>query len=87
MKLRNDKCVFAAEEVEYLGVLINKNGSCINLKRIASTVGVNGGDPSAASKSTRRNRAARGRIVAAGANLGFLDSCPSHLMVTNKKTN
>ncbi|KIH54937.1 hypothetical protein ANCDUO_14914 [Ancylostoma duodenale] len=30
MKLRLDKCVFAAQEVEYLGVLISKNGSRIN---------------------------------------------------------
>ncbi|EYC04035.1 hypothetical protein Y032_0090g2380 [Ancylostoma ceylanicum] len=36
MKLRIDKCVFAAKEVEYLGVLISKNGSRINPKRIAS---------------------------------------------------
>ncbi|RCN44983.1 hypothetical protein ANCCAN_09027 [Ancylostoma caninum] len=36
IKLRIDKCVFAAKEVEYLGVLISKNGSRINPKRIES---------------------------------------------------
>ncbi|KAL6734926.1 hypothetical protein Aduo_005414 [Ancylostoma duodenale] len=36
MKLRIDKCVFAAKEVEYLGVLTSKNGSRINPKRIES---------------------------------------------------
>ncbi|KIH64092.1 reverse transcriptase [Ancylostoma duodenale] len=36
MKLRIDKCVFAAKEVEYLGVLISKNGSRINPKQIES---------------------------------------------------
>ncbi|EYC05040.1 hypothetical protein Y032_0084g1747 [Ancylostoma ceylanicum] len=35
---------------------------------------------------TLRDRIAHYRIVAAVANLGFLDSCSSHLMITNKKT-
>ncbi|EYB93334.1 hypothetical protein Y032_0183g918 [Ancylostoma ceylanicum] len=51
------------------------------------TVGVNGGDPSAASNRTRRDRAAHCRIAAAVADLGFLDSCSSYSMITNKKTN
>ncbi|KIH57143.1 integrase core domain protein [Ancylostoma duodenale] len=34
MKLRLDKCVFAAKEVEYLGVLISKAGSRINPSKI-----------------------------------------------------
>ncbi|EYC17180.1 hypothetical protein Y032_0031g2317 [Ancylostoma ceylanicum] len=51
------------------------------------TVRVNGGDPSVASKSTRRGRTAHARIVAAVAYLGFLDSCSSHLTLLNKKTN
>ncbi|KHJ98185.1 integrase core domain protein, partial [Oesophagostomum dentatum] len=34
MKLRLDKCVFAAHEIEYLGVLISKRGSRINPQRI-----------------------------------------------------
>ncbi|EYC41348.1 hypothetical protein Y032_0572g135, partial [Ancylostoma ceylanicum] len=36
------------------------------------TVGVDGGDPSTASKRTRRDRAAHDGIVAAVANLGLL---------------
>ncbi|EYB98606.1 hypothetical protein Y032_0130g1560 [Ancylostoma ceylanicum] len=51
------------------------------------TVGVDGGDPPTASKRTRRDRAAHGRIGAAVANLGFLGICSSHLMLPNKKTN
>ncbi|EYC39696.1 hypothetical protein Y032_0644g1078 [Ancylostoma ceylanicum] len=56
-------------------------------KIVSSTVGVHGADPFAASKSTRRHPTAHGGIVAAVANLGFLDGCSSQLMVTNKKTN
>ncbi|EYC28166.1 hypothetical protein Y032_0008g366 [Ancylostoma ceylanicum] len=52
-----------------------------------STVSVNGGDPSAASQGTRRDRTAHARIVAAVAYLGSLDSSSSYLMITNKKTN
>ncbi|EYC27566.1 hypothetical protein Y032_0009g798 [Ancylostoma ceylanicum] len=51
-----------------------------------STVGVDGGDLSPASKSTLRDRAAYDQIVAAVANVGFLGSCSSHLISTNKKT-
>ncbi|EYC44281.1 hypothetical protein Y032_0466g1970 [Ancylostoma ceylanicum] len=40
----------------------------------SNTVGVNGDDKSVASRSTWRDRAAHGRIVAAEANLGFLDA-------------
>ncbi|KHJ77165.1 hypothetical protein OESDEN_23215 [Oesophagostomum dentatum] len=36
MKLRIDKCVFAAREIKYLGVLISKNGLRINPKRVGS---------------------------------------------------
>ncbi|EYC16191.1 hypothetical protein Y032_0034g2851 [Ancylostoma ceylanicum] len=50
-------------------------------------VGVDGFGLSAASKSTRRNRAAYHGVAAAVANLGFLDGYSSHLMLTNKKTN
>ncbi|EYC32119.1 hypothetical protein Y032_0003g1411 [Ancylostoma ceylanicum] len=39
-------------------------------------VGVNGGDPSAASKSTRRDRDAHGGIVAAKANLVTIKKTP-----------
>ncbi|EYC29882.1 hypothetical protein Y032_0005g2315 [Ancylostoma ceylanicum] len=46
-----------------------------------------GGDPSTASEGTRRNRATHDGTVAAVEILGFLGSCPSHLMLTNKKTN
>ncbi|EYB97401.1 hypothetical protein Y032_0141g2252 [Ancylostoma ceylanicum] len=42
--------------------------------------GVDSGDPFAVSKSTRRDRAAHHGIVAAVANLGFLESCSLHLM-------
>ncbi|EYC01509.1 hypothetical protein Y032_0106g3733 [Ancylostoma ceylanicum] len=42
-------------------------------KRTVCTVGVDGGDPSAASKNTRRDRAAHDRVVATAANLSFLD--------------
>lgn len=34
MKLRLDKCVFAAHEVEYLGVLISQKGSRISPRRV-----------------------------------------------------
>ncbi|EYC19772.1 hypothetical protein Y032_0023g707 [Ancylostoma ceylanicum] len=51
------------------------------------TVGVDGGGLSAASKSTQRDRAAHDGIVTAVTNLGFLDSCSSHLMLISKKTN
>ncbi|EYC13714.1 hypothetical protein Y032_0043g881 [Ancylostoma ceylanicum] len=51
------------------------------------TVGVDGGDPSAATKSTRHDRASHDGIVAAAKNLSFLDSCSSHLMITIKKIN
>ncbi|EYC31011.1 hypothetical protein Y032_0004g1901 [Ancylostoma ceylanicum] len=44
-------------------------------------VGVDGVDPSAVWKSTRRDRADQDRIVAALANLGFPGSCSSHLMI------
>ncbi|EYC11836.1 hypothetical protein Y032_0049g1803 [Ancylostoma ceylanicum] len=50
-------------------------------------LGVDGGNPFAVSKSTRCHRAAQNGIVAAVANLGFLDSFSSHLMVTGKKIN
>ncbi|EYC33794.1 hypothetical protein Y032_0002g995 [Ancylostoma ceylanicum] len=49
-------------------------------------VGVGRGGPSA-SKNTRRDHAGCGGIVDAVANLDFLDSSPSHLMLTNKKAN
>ncbi|EYB92387.1 hypothetical protein Y032_0194g1418 [Ancylostoma ceylanicum] len=55
-------------------------------KDCTCTVRINCGDPSAASKNTRRDRAAHGGIVTAVTNLDFLESCSSHLMVTNKKT-
>ncbi|EYC33494.1 hypothetical protein Y032_0002g827 [Ancylostoma ceylanicum] len=55
-----------------------------SLKRTAS---VNGSSLFAASKSARRDRAAHDVIVAAVANLYFLDSCSSHLMLTNRKAN
>ncbi|EYC27406.1 hypothetical protein Y032_0009g706 [Ancylostoma ceylanicum] len=61
--------------------------SLLGHDRLEITVDVNGGDPSAASKSTRRDRATHARIVAAVPYLGFLDSFSSHLMITNKKTN
>ncbi|EYB93653.1 hypothetical protein Y032_0180g809 [Ancylostoma ceylanicum] len=50
-------------------------------------MGVAGADPFAASRSTPRDRAAHNGIVVVVANLGFLDSCSSHSMSTNKKTN
>ncbi|EYB88717.1 hypothetical protein Y032_0242g3410 [Ancylostoma ceylanicum] len=46
--------------------------------------GTNGSDPSTASKSTLRNRAAHDGIIAAVANLGFLGSCSSNLMLRRK---
>ncbi|EYC08006.1 hypothetical protein Y032_0068g249 [Ancylostoma ceylanicum] len=49
--------------------------------------GADGGSPSTTSESTRRDRAAHEGIVTAVANQSFLDSCSSHLMLTNKKTN
>ncbi|EYC14311.1 hypothetical protein Y032_0041g467 [Ancylostoma ceylanicum] len=64
-----------------------KSGNLQCSRLYLHTVGVNGGDPSAASRSTRRDRAAHDRIVAAKANLSLLDSYSSHLMITNKKAN
>ncbi|EYC02177.1 hypothetical protein Y032_0101g3346 [Ancylostoma ceylanicum] len=45
-----------------------------------------GGGSSSTSKSTRSDRAAHDGIVFVDANLGFLGSCSSHSMLTNKKT-
>ncbi|EYC32463.1 hypothetical protein Y032_0003g1592 [Ancylostoma ceylanicum] len=48
--------------------------------QVSFPLGVNGGDSSAAKKSTRHERAAQDGLAAAVANLGFLDSCSSHSM-------
>ncbi|EYB88612.1 hypothetical protein Y032_0244g3529 [Ancylostoma ceylanicum] len=56
-------------------------------KNVYLAVGVDGSGFSTASKSTLRHRAAHDGIVAAVANLSFLGSCLSHLMLTNKKSN
>ncbi|EYC19590.1 hypothetical protein Y032_0024g953 [Ancylostoma ceylanicum] len=50
-------------------------------------LGVDGDGLSAASKSTRHDRPAYDGFIAAVANMGFLDSCSSHLMLTNRKSN
>ncbi|EYB99495.1 hypothetical protein Y032_0122g1081 [Ancylostoma ceylanicum] len=62
-----------------------RGGMPMNIALVC-TVAVNGGGLSAASKSTRRDRTAHDGIAAAMANLGFLDSCSSDLMLNNKKT-
>ncbi|EYC43492.1 hypothetical protein Y032_0492g2425 [Ancylostoma ceylanicum] len=57
------------------------------MRKVNTTVGANGSGPSMTSKSARRDRAAHDGIVAAVANLGFLGVFPSHLILSNEKTN
>ncbi|EYC42899.1 hypothetical protein Y032_0513g2761 [Ancylostoma ceylanicum] len=57
-------------------------------KEKVKIVGVDGGGSSTASKSKRCDRAAHDGIVAAVANMDFISSCSSRLMMlTTKETN
>ncbi|EYC29837.1 hypothetical protein Y032_0005g2286 [Ancylostoma ceylanicum] len=57
------------------------------LTAVSMMVSFNGVDLSAALKSTQRDRFAHNGIVTAAANIDFLNSCSSHLMLNNKKIN
>ncbi|EYC44472.1 hypothetical protein Y032_0460g1860 [Ancylostoma ceylanicum] len=92
-QVRVDKLKSSATALQKSGIDVAKEQSMREmyqdmidkLAEMKSTVGVNGGDPSAASKITRRKRAARARTLSLTSTYGgFLDSQLVFLLVIIK---